>query len=196
VPTCGRADVKASVLAFAGALALVLAASCSRNPGALTLTAPFNEDTKLGELTAVWKATGQERAFANASRLKEPEVEVQYRVDAQNSMKDPVFVRLGGFELLSGDGLALARDEAQIECALAPGRTQGVLSGSVWIAKSAAAKAGRFDVRRFAAPLGERGRALHREWLRQNRPGQDAAVDAELQAYGSAPACTAAAEHS
>ena len=187
---------RVSVLVSMIASALLAAAGCSRSPGALTLTAPFNEETKLGELTAVWKATGQERAFANATRLKEPEVEVQYRVDAKNSMKDPVFVRLGGFELRSADGLALAHDQAQIECALAPGRTEGVLSGSVWVAKSAAEKAARFDVRRFAAPLGERGRALHREWLRQNRPGQDAAVDAELQAYGSAPACTAAAAHS
>lgn len=185
-----------SVLVSSVALALLATAGCSRHPGGVELTAPFNEDTKLGELTAVWKATGQERAFANATRLKEPEVELQYRVDARNALKDSVFVRLGGFDLQSRDGLSLARDETQIECSLPPGRTEGVLSGSVWVAKSAAEKAGRFDIRRFAAPLGERGRALHREWLRQNRPGQDAAIDAELQAYGSAPACTAAAAHS
>jgi len=176
-----------------GILAIVVIAGCSRNPDDVPLTAPFNDDTELGELTAVWKATGEERSFAHAARLAEPEIEIQYRVDARNDMKEPVFVRLADFQLLSRDGLALVTEQRKVECALAPGRVQGVMAGSVWVTKRAAGDADRFAVHRFAVPLSERGRALYREWLIERRPGEEKAIDAELQAYALAAACTAQA---
>jgi hypothetical protein len=173
------------------AFAATSLAGCSRDHDAVVLTAPFNEETKLGALTAVWKPTGQERSFADASRLKEPEVELRYRVDARNDMKDPIYIRLGGFELLSKEGLAIAKDDRRVECTVPPGRTEGALSGSIWVAKKSVDQAARFNVARFSAPLSERGRSLYREWLLQARPGDEKAIDAELGAYASAPACTA-----
>ena len=167
---------------------------CSRSSDGLSLIAPFNEETKLGELTAVWKQTGEEREFAHAVRLKEPEVEVQFRVDVSNEMNDPIFVRLTDFVLQSKDGLALATEQHKVECTIPPGRTQGVLYGSVWVTKRSAEQAGRFDLGRFAVPLSERGRGLYRQWLLERRPGQEKEIDAELQAYAAAPACTELAE--
>lgn len=172
---------------------LSIGASCSRNPDAVLLAAPFNDETELGEVMAVWKPTGQERSFADAARLEKPQVEIQYRVDVRNDMKDPIFVRLGDFELLSRDGLALAIDQRQVGCTVAPGQTQGVLTGSVWAAKGAAEQAGRFTIHRFAVPLSERGRALYREWLLERRPGQEKEVETELQGYATAQPCTAPA---
>jgi hypothetical protein len=170
---------------------LLLGASCSRDSKAVLLTAPFNDETEVGEVTATWKATGKDRAFADATRLEEPEVELQYRVDLRNDLKEPAFVRLAGFQLLSRDGLAVGRDDRKVECSLAPGKTQGVLAGSVWVAKRNADQVEAFTIERFSVPLSERARALYGEWLLQSRPGQEKAIEAELGGYAAAPPCTA-----
>jgi hypothetical protein len=178
-----------------GAVVLLgIALGCSRDSREVLLTAPFNDDTEIGRATAVWQSTGEERAFAGGARLKEPEIRFQYRVDVKNEMEHPIFVRLGGFELLSEDGLALGRDDASIECTVGSRGAQGVLSGSVWVAKHAASKIGRFRLGHFAVPLNERGRALYREFLLTTRPGEAQAIEAELAGYAAAKGCAEAAE--
>jgi hypothetical protein len=174
-------------------LALSLA-GCSRRSDEIRLTAPFNEETEVGEVTAVWRASGEERTFAGGARLKEPQVELRYRVDVRNRLEDPLFVRLGSFELLDEDGLALGDDRKSVECASRPGLNAATLSGSVWVAKRDAQRIRAFRVRHFAVPLSERGRALYREYLLERRPGEEAKIDAELNGYAAAPPCSDVAE--
>jgi hypothetical protein len=170
-------------------LLLVSLPGCSRDSGGVLLTAPFNDATEIGRVTAVWENTGEERAFADATRLKEPEVRFQYRVDVKNDMDHPMFVRLGGFELLSKEGLQVGRDGAGVECIVATQGAQGVLSGSVWIAKHSADRVGGFQIGHFAVPLNDRGRALYREFLLSTRPQDAQAIDAEIAAYAGAKSC-------
>jgi hypothetical protein len=167
---------------------------CSRDSGGVLLTAPFNDRTEIGRVTAVWKNAGEARAFADGVRLAEPEVRFQYRVDVKNDMEHPVFVRLGGFELLSKDGLALGRDDSGVECTVGSRGAEGALSGSVWIPKRSADKVGSFRISHFAVPLNDRGRALYREFLLSTRPGEARAIDAEIAAYAAARGCGEPAE--
>jgi hypothetical protein len=164
-------------------------AACSRDSGGVVLTAPFNDATEIGRVTAKWENTGEERAFADASRLKEPEVRFQYGVDVTNDMDHTMFVRLGGFQLLSKEGLELGRDDAKVECTLGTRGAQGVLSGSVWIPKGSADRVASFQIGHFAVPLNDRGRALYRESLLATRPGEAQAIDAEIAAYAAAKGC-------
>lgn len=172
-------------------LPVALLLACSGDPNRVVLTAPFDAYAKLAEITGVWTNTGEERAFAEATRLKESEVRFQYRLNARNRMQDRLYVRLGGVQLVGGDGFPLGQDTAGIECTLDAGTTEGVLTGSVWLPKSKAKKVRGFRVSHFAVPLNERGRALYREWLLKHRPDQRAAIDAEITAYAAAPPCAA-----
>jgi len=172
-------------------LVAVSAAGCSRDHNAIALTAPFNESTKIGEVTATWENAGDERSFADAARLAEPEVRFRFRVDARNKLDDPLFVRLGSFQLVDAAGLTLGTATGEVVCALGAGTTEGVLSGDVWVRKKAANNVGGFRVSHFAVPLSERGRSLYREWLLQGRTQDAAQIDAEIARYASAPPCVA-----
>jgi hypothetical protein len=176
---------------FAAAALVALAFGCWRDSNGVVLSAPFNDATEIGRVTAVWKNTGEQRSFAGGTRLKAAEVRFQYRVDVKNELDEPLYVRLGAFELVGEDGLSLGRDETVRRCAVAASAEEAVLEGSVWVAQSAAKQVESFRLRRFAVPLSERGRALYREWLLQRRPGQQARIDATLAAHARAPGCTA-----
>lgn len=183
---CATLLLSALTLLAVGPLCLC---SCSRDGGGVALTAPFNDETKIGVVTAVWQGTGEERSFAGGGRLKEPEVRFQYRVDVNSRMDHSMFVRLGGFQLLSKAGLALGADETSVECTVGSSGAKGVLSGSVWIAKSATDRVDGFTLRHFALPLNDRGRALYREFLLERRPGEAQAIDAEIAGYAAARGC-------
>lgn len=173
-----------------GALGIALAA-CARDTTTEPLVAPFNERTILGEVSAVWSNTSEERGFAGGTRLQEPEIRFQYRVDVRNRLGDKLFVRPGDFQLVDEHGLALGSDGASVECSLGSGATQAILTGDVWVRKRAVSKVRTFRIARFAVPLNERGRGLYREWLLQGRPGAAAAIDAEIARYAAAPPCPA-----
>lgn len=168
------------------ALALV---ACSSDGDAVKLVAPFNERTVLGEVTAVWKSTGEERGFAAGARLKEPQARLRYRADVRNRLGDKLFIRLGTFQLVDDAGLEIGSDSASVECTLATGASQAVLAGDVWVPKQAVGKVRGFHLEHFAVPLNDRGRALYREWLLQGRPADTAAIDAEIARYAAAPPC-------
>ena len=146
--------------------------------------APFSDDTVVGELTATWSDSGEERPRAGTT---DRERKVTFRVDAVNYLSDGLALRLRDFRLLAG-GAAI--DTAAVaDCTLAPGATPRVLAGSVWVAASQARAIGGFQVERLAVPLSERGRAFYREFLLLQRPDA-AAIDAELAAYAAEPPCT------
>lgn len=168
---------------------LVSLLACSRDSGGVLLTPPFNDATEIGRVTAVWENTGEERAFADATRLKEPEVRFQYRVDVKNDMDHPMFVRLGGFQLLSKEGLEVGRENSNVECIVGTRGAQGALSGSVWVAKHSADRVGSFQIGHVAVPLNDRGRALYREFLLSTRPEEAQAIDAEIAGYAAAKGC-------
>jgi hypothetical protein len=170
---------------------LVLASllGCWRDSGGVALSAPFNDDTEIGRVTAVWENTGEERAFADATRLNEPEVRFQYRVDVKSDMDGAMFVRLGSFQLLSKDGLALGRDDSKVECVVGARGAPGALSGSVWVGKGSADRVASFQIGHFAVPLNDRGRALYRESQLVTRPGEAQAIDAEIAGYAGAKGC-------
>ncbi len=165
--------------------------ACSRDRSTVVVTAPFNDSTKIGELTAVWNDSGEERAFANAQRLDTPEVRFRFRVDARNRLDDGMFVRLGNFQLVDRSGLTIAASDQRAECILNAGTTEGVLSGEVWVPKTAVNDVAGFRVAQFGVPLSERGRSLYREWLLQERAHEPAQADAEIAGYLAAPACVA-----
>jgi hypothetical protein len=170
---------------------LLLVGACARGGDGQALMTPFDAEKAVGAVTAVWRPSGEERGFHAATRLDEPEVGFRYRVDARSDLDDKLFVRLDRFALVDADGLALGTDEATVGCTLAPGRTEGVLAGTVWLSKAVAERVHGFQLRRFAVPLGTRGRALYREWALEGRPGDDAAIDAEIASYAAAAPCAA-----
>ncbi|MBI1814587.1 MAG: hypothetical protein HYR72_06395 [Deltaproteobacteria bacterium] len=171
------------------AFALAFGFGCSRDGESVPVVAPFNAESKIGEVTAVWQNTSEERAFADGTRLPEPQVRFQYRAEVHNRLHDKVFVRLTNFQLTDTQGLALATSPATVACALAGDATVAVLAGELWVPKNGVDAVRRFSVSPFVVPLSERGRALYREWLLQGRTDKAAAVDAEIAGYAAAPAC-------
>jgi len=164
---------------------LVLAAAgCTRSHGTVELMAPFSDDTVVGELTAAWHDAGEWR-LANGPDT--PQRKVVFRIDAVNRLSDRLYLRLRDFRLLAG-GEAID-SAATAECTLAPGTTEGVVAGTLWVPAGLAQRIGGFQIDRFAVPLSERGRAFYREFLLLQRPGAAAAIDAELAAYAAAPPC-------
>jgi hypothetical protein len=172
----------------AAAAMLVVLAACRRTPDGLPLAAP-GDDARLGTVSATWQATEDERGFANAARLDEPEVRFRYRVDVHNGVDEKLFVRLERFELVDASGLAVAAADGTVECTLGPGTTEGALAGDVWVRKRDTGRAKDFSIRRFAAALDEKGRARYRAWLLQGRPGDEAAIEREITRQAAAPPC-------
>jgi len=165
---------------------VLLCASCTRSEGTVELLAPFSDDTVVGQITASWRDVGDGRGGGAAGA---GEREVTFRIDATNRLAEPLYVRLRDFRLVAADGTA-ATSTASADCALAPGATPAVLSGTLSLPAQAGAIRG-FRLDHFALPLSERGRAFYREFLLEQRPGQAAAIDAELAAYAATPACRA-----
>ncbi len=169
------------------ALVLLAGAGCARSESSVELMAPFSDDTKVGQLTARWMASGEERTNAGVT-----ERAVIVRIDAVNRLADRLYLRLRGLRLLGPSG-PLPAGAAGVGCTLAPGLTRAVLSGRVWVAAAEANAIRGVHVEHFAVPLSERGRAFYREFLLRQRPAATAAaVDAELDAYAAAPPCHAA----
>lgn len=183
-----RRALRSTLIAHCSALLLV-AAACNRDAGKVILTPPFDGKAKVGEVTATWQGTGEERAFADGRKLAAPQVRMQYRVSVRNRLADKMFVRLSEFRLLDDGGIELGRDAARVDCVLAVGDSAGVLAGDVWIAKEAADDVRNFGVTHFAVPLSEIGQGHYREWMLQGRKGDAASVDAEIAGYAGAPAC-------
>ena len=172
------------------ALALLpVLAACSQGDEGVELTAPFNAETEVADVTAIWTNSGQERTTAGETALKEPEVRVRYRVDVRNRLKGRLFVHLANFRLMDDQGKELSSDTQSAECTVGAGTTEGVLDGAVWVPKSAIDKTKEFRVDHFSVPLSARGRALYRQYLLERRPGAAAAIDAELARYVAAPPC-------
>lgn len=168
---------------------LAIGVACGRNGTKVMLSPPFNERTKIGEVTARWEITSEQREFAEGRKLDEPQVRVRYRVDVRNDLGDKMFLRLGEFRVMSETGRELARAGDRIECILAVGDSKGVLAGDLWVTKRASSAVHGFRISHFSLPLSERGRALYREWALQGRKADGAAVDAEIAAYARAAAC-------
>lgn len=181
---------KARLLLAATGLALTLC-GCTPDPHTSPLTAPYDARTALGELSAAWTHRGEERAFAAAVRLKEPEVRFGYHVDVRNRSGDKLCLRLARFELVGADGVALAADEARVECTLAAGATAGVLAGDVWVPKHLADSVQGFRISQLAVPLSESGRDRYRTWRLQGQQGAASEVDAEVARCAAAPPCAA-----
>ncbi len=167
---------------------LVAFAGCHRSPDGLPLTAP-GEDDRLGTVSATWQQTKDVRGFANAVRLDEPEVLFRYRVDVQNEGDEKLFVRLDRFELVDAAGMTVAAAADTVECTLGAGTAEGTLAGDVWVRKRDAERVRDFRIRRFAAALGDDGRAQYRAWLLQGRPGEAAAIDQEIARQAGAKSC-------
>ena len=175
-------------LLFVIATATTLAGGCRRAPDGLPLTAPGDE-TRLGTVSATWLRTDEERGFANAARLDEPEVRFRYRLDLHNGVDEKLFVRLEQFQLVDAAGLPIGTADASVACTLAAGTTQNVLAGDVWLRKRDADRVKAFQVKRFAAALDDEGRARYRAWLLAGRPGDEAQVEQEIARQAAAPAC-------
>ena len=180
------------MLAAGAVAALLLApAGCTRDRERHAIAAPFDGARVLGRTSATWNVTDEERAFAGGTRLDEPEVRVRYRVDVESDLEDKLYLALDGFTLLDDAGLALGDDPATGVCTLGPGTTEAVLSGDVWLARSAAARIEDFRVAHHAVPLGERDLARYREWQLQGRPEAATEIDAEIARFAAAPPCGA-----
>ncbi len=167
----------------------VVLSHCSRDTHTAPLLAPYDDREKLGTVTASWSNTGEERAFAEAVRLKQPEVRFQYHVDADNRTDDKLFVRLAELELVDGEGTVLGKGSALAECTLSPGASSGVLAGDVWVATASADRVHGFRVARMAVPLGDKTVQHYRRWLLQGRPTAGMDIDTEIAHLAAAAAC-------
>lgn len=175
-------------VAVAAVATFLVFVGCQRSPDGLPLTAP-GDDTRLGTVSGTWHATPDERGFANAARLDEPEVRFQYRVNVHNESDQKLFVRLERFELVDEGAMALATATDAVECTLGAGTAEGVLAGDVWVKKRDAERVKNFAVRRFAAALDDDGRAQYRAWLLQGRPGDATAIDQDIARQAAAKPC-------
>jgi hypothetical protein len=173
------------------ALTILPSLGCRSESSHLSLVAPFNEHAKIGEVTATWVASGEERTFAGGARLRQPEMRFQYRVQVRNLLQDKLYVELADFQLTDAQGMELAADSRRSECVLAAEGSAVSLAGEIWLPRRSKERIAGFEVRRFAAPLSERGRALYREWLLQGRPRDTAEVDKRFSVYAGAPQCGA-----
>jgi hypothetical protein len=167
---------------------LLACAGCSRASGSVDLLAAFSDDTVVGQLTARWDESGEERAGATPDGR---DCKVAFHVDALNRLSDRLYLRLRDFHLIGRDGTHGA-GEVGIECALAPGTTHGVLAGVDWVPCNATSAIRGFRVDHFAVPLSERGQSFYREFLLRQRPADAAAIDAEIAAFAAAPTCRGA----
>jgi hypothetical protein len=183
-----RVSVMTNRILPPAAAILLLVAACRHDSDGLPLLAA-GDDARLGTVSATWQATEEERGFANAARLDEPEVRFRYRVDAHNRADEKLFVRLDRFELVDASGLTVASADRSVECTLGPGMTEGALAGDVWVRRRDTERVKDFRIRRFAAALGDAGRARYRAWLLQGRPGDEAAVEQEIARQAAAPPC-------
>lgn len=177
--------MRALLVTWRTVLPLLLAWGCTHEAERVFLTAPFNERTEIGEVTADWRHSGDERNVADG----ESEVRIAYRVDVRSRLHDPMYVELSDFRLVGTNGATTRGDGATVKCKLEPGLSEGVLHGNVWVSKHAAERVRDFRVTHFAVPLSDRGRALYREWLLQRRPDETAAIDAEIAQLAAAPPC-------
>lgn len=180
---------RSSLIAHCSLLLLAVAAGCNRDEGKVILNPPFDAKAKVGEVTATWQATGEERAFADGRKLAAPQVRLQYQVNVRNRLSDKMFVRLSDLRLTNKSGVELGKDAAHVECVLRVGDSPGVLRGEVWVAKDAAGDVSGFALTHFVVPLSEIGQGHYREWMLQGRKGDAASVDAEITGYAAAPAC-------
>jgi hypothetical protein len=171
------------------AVGMLVTFGCRRSPDGLPLTAP-GDDARLGTVSATWQATKDERGFANAVRLDQPQVRFRYRVDVHNARDEKLFVRLDRFELVDEAGTTVAAADDTVECTLGAGTAEGTLAGDVWVRKRDAERVRDFRIRRFAAALGDKARVKYRTWLLQGRPGEDAAIDQEIARQAAAKPCT------
>jgi hypothetical protein len=177
-----------SLIAHCSVLLLAVA-GCNRDEGKVILKPPFDAKAKVGEVTATWQATGEERAFAEGRKLPAPQVRLQYQVNVQNRLSEKMFVRLSDFRLTDKSGVELGKDAARADCVLRVGDSNGVLRGEVWVSKDAADDVSEFAINHFVVPLSEIGLGHYREWVLQGRKGDEASVDAEIVSYAAAPAC-------
>jgi hypothetical protein len=175
-------------VAVSVSLAALLAA-CSRDQGTVSLVPPYDDGDKLGTVHATWDNTGEERGFAAGTRLKEPEVRFRYRLDVRNRSDDKLFLRLENPEFVDDNGLAVGQAPAKVECTLQTGESKDVLTGELWVPKSAAPSVRSLRVSRFAVALGERPLRRYREWLLRGRPNEAAQIDAEIAIQAAVPAC-------
>lgn len=172
-----------------GSVLCIGLAGCRHGGQTVPLTAPFDERVVVGEVSAVWNSTGEERAFADAVRLKEPQIRFHYRADVRNRSGQKLFVRLGQFDLVDDKMLALGQDAASVDCTLSAGSVEGVLAGDIWVTKGHADKVRGFGLNHFAVPLDDRNRAHYRAFRLQGRPAETADIDAEIARYAAAPPC-------
>lgn len=179
----------AALTGFVAVSSAILLAGCWGDSDGMYVTAPFNHETELAELSATWQESDEERAFAEGSRLERPQVRFQYRVDVHNLLDDKLYLQLGKLELLDDSRLSMGAATEEVRCVLGAGKKEAILEGSVWVPKDSARKVKAFRVDRLGVPLSERGRAMYREWLLQGRPEDGAAIDAEIVAYAAAPPC-------
>jgi hypothetical protein len=170
-------------------LLILAAAGCNRDEGKVILKPPFDAKAKVGEVTASWEPTGEERAFADGRKLAAPQVRLQYQVNVQNRLAEKMFVRLSEVRLTDKDGVALGQDAARVDCVLRVGDSAGVLRGEVWVAKDKADEVSGFAITHLVVPLSEIGQGHYREWMLQGRKSDEASVDAEIAGYAAAPAC-------
>jgi len=167
---------------------LLACAGCTRSSGSVELLAAFSDDSVVGQLTARWDESGEERAGATPDGR---DCKMTFHVDALNRLSDRLYLRLRDFRLIGRDGTHGA-GEAGVECALAPGTTDRVLAGVSWVPCNEAGAIRGFRVDHFAVPLSERGQSFYREFLRRQRPTDSAAIDAEIAAFAAAPTCRGA----
>ena len=93
--------------------ALLTTLGCTHEADRHEMTAPFDSARIMGRTSATWTVTDEQRAFADATRLDEPEIRVRYRLDVESDLQDKVFVRLKEFTFVDEDGLALGSAAAR-----------------------------------------------------------------------------------
>lgn len=170
-------------------LVAILGAGCQSEDSERHLVAPFESQTKVAELNAVWTRTGETRPAEGDPAASE--LRLRYRLMGRNLLQEGLYVRLSEFQFIDERGRTVAKDAASAECVLRGRSSAQLMEGSVWLPSTGADKVTSFRVESFAVPLSDRGRALYREWRLQREPLNAARIDAEIARYASVPECPA-----
>lgn len=168
--------------------ALACSAACHRATptGSIGVSAPFSDRRDIALLRPSWSLASEDARAAGGGSLR-------IAIDAENLLHGSLYLRVANPRLVDAKGQVVASGSSSVECRLRPGGNKRFHLNAATMEVDAVEGEIHAEMDSLAIPLAEPGRAIYREWAWLRRPGEIAAIDAELLAYDALPECGSAA---